>query len=173
MRTLPTVEQLERFIKYDPETGIFTRVAFKQNRMKNLINKPTGSKSSNGYINIVVNNVRYSAHKLAWYMYYGHYPNFYLDHCDGDKSNNAISNIRPSTPSENQKNRGKNRNNSSGSNGVSRQPSGRWRVRVRVNGKLLSLGTYNTYSEACKVRKDYDILNGFSLTHGVRESWQK
>lgn len=173
MKVLPSVEQLERFIRYNSETGIFTRISFNHDKMKDLINKPTGNRSSNGYIYVVVNNVVYSAHKLAWYMYYGYYPDFYLDHYDGDKTNNAISNIRPSTPSQNQKNRGKNRNNSSGSNGVYLQSNGKWRVRVKMNGRLLSLGTYCTYSEACKVRKDYDKLNGFSINHGSRKSWQK
>lgn len=173
MKVIPTVGYLEKLIEYNPETGIFTRLGFSKDneRMKKLIGKPTGNQSCNGYISVSIDSKRYLAHALAWYMYYGYYPDFHIDHYDGDKSNNAISNLRPSSPSENQKNRGKNKNNSSGSNGVYAQPNGRWRARVRVNGKMVNIGTYINYQDACKARQDYDRLNGFSINHGVRESW--
>jgi hypothetical protein len=66
--------------------------------------KPDGSagtKSTFGYWQIVVSNRSYFAHRLAWLYEYGQWPAMFLDHVDGNKVNNAISNLREVTHKEN------------------------------------------------------------------------
>lgn len=80
-----------------------------------------------------------------------------VDHVDGNPLNNRRNNLRACTRSQNQFNKGRNKNNTSGYKGVSSvQKTGRWRARINVDGKAIYLGSYETkksaaraYNEAC------------------------
>lgn len=73
------------------------------------------------------------------------------DHKDRDQHNNQESNFRPATLSQNQANRGKSRNNTSGYKGVYwHPPSGKWQSRLMVNYKNVNLGLFNTAEEAAQ-----------------------
>lgn len=64
----------------------------------------TGSKR-NDYIRININNHHYSAHRLVWEAFNGPIPEgMVIDHIDGNRSNNALSNLRLVTQSENMSN---------------------------------------------------------------------
>jgi hypothetical protein len=68
----------------------------------------------------------------------------HVDHIDGNGLNNQRSNIRPCSRSENMRNRGAYRNNTSGFKGVfwfARDR--RWRARIRVDGKDKHLGFFD------------------------------
>lgn len=74
---------------------------------------------------------------------------FHTDHINGDTLYNLESNLRVCTCSQNQMNRGKQRNNTSGYKGVSM--NGRnWQARIRLNKKLIYLGTYPTPEKAAR-----------------------
>jgi hypothetical protein len=57
-------------------------------------------------------------------------------------------------------------NNSSGVNGVRILPSGKFNSHIMVQGKQISLGTYNTLEEAASARKQADQLYDFHPNHG-------
>lgn len=69
---------------------------------------------------------------------------FRWDHINGDGLDNRRENLRLATAHQNQCNRGKQKNNSTGYKGVSKTPAGRWEARIQVHKKLLHLGTYDT-----------------------------
>lgn len=71
----------------------------------------------------------------------------YTDHINGDTLDNRKCNLRSCTNSENQFNRGKSSNNSSGFRGVDRA-YGKFRATIQIDGNRLYLGSYNTASEA-------------------------
>ena len=75
-----------------------------------------------------------------------------IDHIDHDGLNNQRSNLRAATNSENQRNRSKEKGNTSGFKGVSFQKStGMWQASIRVNGKLEYLGaSFGTAEEAAR-----------------------
>lgn len=63
----------------------------------------------NGYLRITIRNKQYSIHRLVWETFNEPIPEgYYIDHIDGDKSNNALSNLRLVTQSDNMKNAMKN-----------------------------------------------------------------
>lgn len=87
-----------------------------------------------GYYTVTLNKKRLLVHRVLYKMRTGEEPDF-IDHIDGDKTNNAQENLRPATISQNGQNRSIQKNSTSGHKNVSKCPrSGKWSVRVRLNG---------------------------------------
>lgn len=62
-----------------------------------------------GYLRISIGGKNYSIHRLVWEAFNGPIPSgYYIDHIDGNRSNNSISNLRIATQSGNMKNAMKN-----------------------------------------------------------------
>jgi hypothetical protein len=75
-----------------------------------------------------------------------------IDHIDQNPLNNCRSNLRVATNSQNLCNRGLQRNNTSGVRGVSfYKATGKYRGRVKIMGKEIHLGSFDTAVEASKV----------------------
>lgn len=122
--------------------------------------KPNGSKEGDlvgsfdgkGYQRtcISLNGVRrlVRAHKVEWYREYGSFPSkgYQIDHKDGNKRNNHISNLRVSTHGQNQGNSPKiSKKCSSKYKGVTlRKDNGKWRASCAGR----NLGTFSTEEEA-------------------------
>lgn len=72
-----------------------------------------------------------------------------VDHVDGDGLNNRRGNLRLATASQNQSNRGKPQNNTSGFKGVSwENDRKKWCAAIRKMGKRRYLGRFDTPQEA-------------------------
>ena len=83
-----------------------------------------------------------------------------VDHIDRNPLNNVRSNLRLCSRTQNQQNRGVFKNNKCGYKGVyfdSRKQ--RWRARITVNKRRISLGSYESKEEAAKA---YDAA---AITH--------
>jgi hypothetical protein len=135
---------LKRNFHYDEITGLFKR-----------INKPRiwhvkGSLTQYGYLNIRVGGKVYFAHRLAWLYVTGNWPKKYIDHINGDKTDNRIINLREATHSENMQNiKGPLRGNKSGFLGVSwSSQNKKWVAQIRCNGSLKVIGRYDSPEEA-------------------------
>lgn len=70
-----------------------------------------------------------------------------VDHKDGDGLNNRRSNLRLATPSQNMGNAGPWRGRKYRG---AFQEAGRWRSRIQVDGKRVSLGSFTTEEEAAR-----------------------
>lgn len=97
-RSTLTAEWLREHMAYVPETGTFM---WKVRGPGKTVGKVLGTTNPLGYSQIKVNNVVYYAHRLAWLYVYGEWPSGHLDHIDGVKTNNAISNLRVATAAQN------------------------------------------------------------------------
>lgn len=71
-----------------------------------------------------------------------------VDHINRDKLDNRRCNLREATQRLNNFNRSIQSNNTSGFKGVSRTRNGRWWAYIRVRGKTVNLGTFDTPEEA-------------------------
>lgn len=135
-----TQSRLKEVLDYDPKTGYFTWLAGGK-----MSGKPAGSVSDHGYVVIGVNSKRYKAHRLAWLYVYGSMPISDLDHANGVRADNRISNLRACTDSENHFNIGAMRTNTSGFKGVFwHKRAGKWLAQIGVNGKDKFLGLFPT-----------------------------
>ena len=124
---------------------------WKQAKQRRNLSKPAGWVRKDGYVAMRINGKAYLAHRLVFLMHHGHLPKE-IDHIDGNKSNNAIENLRPATHSQNMHNAGKPKNNTSGFKGVSwHKKTGKWQARIRINDKQKYLGLFDTAEEAHQV----------------------
>jgi hypothetical protein len=145
-----TAERLREVVDYDPATGAFTRkvrLAHRHHvgdRADFLINKGPMT----GYARVSIDSKRYLAHRVAWFYIYGVWPGQFIDHINGVKSDNRISNLRLATATLNQENtRVPKAHNKCGYLGVVAHQS-RWRATLRVNKKRVDLGCFDTPEEA-------------------------
>eukprot|EP01040_Poterioochromonas_malhamensis_P006072 gene6072-6529_t len=74
-----------------------------------------------------------------------------VDHIDGNKANNNVDNLRWASFSENVYNTKKHRKSATNVKGIYFE-NDKYRVRVGIDGKQLSLGSFNTLDEAIEVR---------------------
>lgn len=140
-----THEQLKHILNYDPESGIFTWKKPTNRRFK--VGSEAGTKHGRGYLEITVNRNRFLAHRLAWFYVYGYMPKM-LDHINGVRDDNRISNLRLATGSQNNANRTISKsNNTSGYKGVCWSSyHKKWKAHCRRK----HIGFYSTAEEAAK-----------------------
>lgn len=141
-------ERLRQVLFYDADTGVF-RWRKTPSSVKALLGCQAGtSNGSTCYIRIKVDGTSYQAHRLAWLHYYGCWPVGDIDHVNGDRSDNRISNLRDVPHSVNTQNiRRPNRLNKSGFLGVTYLKN-RWKAKLQVSGKPITVGMFDTPEEA-------------------------
>ena len=137
---------------YDEHTGIFWSRRYKGVKV--------GSVTKAGYTVIEVGGRQYLAHRLTWLYCHGTLPET-LDHIDGCRSNNTISNLRVATTSENAWNMQKHRDNTSGIKGVCPTGKGTYRAYVNHHGKM-----YQAYFKTVAEAQAW-VVNKRAELHGV------
>jgi len=136
---------------------------------KRFANKKAFSDTGDGYLGGTILGRKVKAHRVAWAMHYGAWPMGEIDHVDGNRSNNAIANLRDVSRSENCKNRGTSQKNTSGSVGVTWDARDRlWKAQLQVNGKCVHIGCFKNKDEAIVARKIAQRKFGFHKNHGQR-----
>jgi hypothetical protein len=107
-----------------------------------LAREEAGSLISAGYRVIKINRKQYLSHRLIYIYHNGEIPdNLYIDHIDRAKLNNSIENLRLVTNQENQF-------NTDAKGYCFHKASNKFQVRIRLNGKHIYLGLFNTEDEA-------------------------
>lgn len=146
------------WILQDPLTG---NLYWKKNRGPVRQGSIAGYVSKTGYVSIRFEGKLYYAHRIMWFLETGESPEF-LDHINGDPSDNRISNLRVVTRKQNNRNSTKSTNNTSGYKGVSWSKSWKkWIAVITVNYKHILLGGFLCPKEAANA---YD--NAATKYHG-------
>lgn len=172
-----TQEYLKECLHYDPETGVFTWLKRPLKHFKTInsysstntmrAGTEAGAINSHGYCHIRIDGVTHKAHRLAWLYTYGRLPVKHLDHINHFKTDNRIENLREVTRSENGKNVGIPASNTSGYLGIDkRKDTGKWRVRLKIDGKQKNIGSYETLEQAVRAWEKAKNENGYHENHG-------
>ena len=141
----PTVDEVRAALDYSEDTGQF--------RWKyNVANHKRAGKIAggldNGYWVIGINKRHYGAHRLAWVITKGHWPELFIDHINGDRADNRFCNLREASPLINQQNqRRANIRNKTGLLGVSVQRK-KFAAVIQVGGRQLTVGLFDSPEQA-------------------------
>ncbi|MES1989258.1 MAG: HNH endonuclease signature motif containing protein [Pseudomonadota bacterium] len=142
-----TADEAKKVISYNPITGIFTRLVPCCNHK--TIMKKLGA-DNHGYLIILLLGKRVRAHRLAYLIMTGDWPDGILDHANGVCSDNRWENIRFATYSQNHMNK-KSKRGLSGYRGVVKARNGNWQAKLTVNKIVHSLGVYECPKAASDV----------------------
>jgi len=117
-----------------------------------------GCLDSNNYYRVRISNKMYGLHRIIFAMHYGYFP-LIIDHIDGNSKNNLLSNLREATHAENAWNSKLHQKNTSKyKNVIFRKERNKWTCRLRINGKNIMRGAFDTPEEAniyaIKLRKE-------------------
>jgi len=161
---LPAQSELCGLFRYDPETGQVFWLESLSPRIK--VGDRAGSPYKGGYILVQINGVKYLLHRIIYKMKHGIDPH-YIDHIDGNPSNNLIKNLRSVTHKENLKNKRLPKSNTSGTIGVSWAARYRkWCAQIQSNNQKIHLGYFVKKQDAIAARKKAEIDHGFHQNHG-------
>ena len=144
-RKMLNADEVRRLLHYDQETGVL--------RWKQDMTTWTRAGSEAGviqmgkYRRVGIRGRYYMAHRLAWLIVTGMWPTHEIDHINGNKADNRWVNLRAATTTQNRRNT--RHQNRSGLIGASYHAgSGRYRAQIRVDGRRIFLGWFQTAKEA-------------------------
>lgn len=141
-----TAPRVRECLRYEASTGLLFWAVNKGSRAR------AGSQTSckprpDGYLQIHFDGAGYLAHRLIWLHAYGEWPAEQVDHINGKKDDNRLSNLRAASASQNQANVGTRSTNSCGFKGVYlHKASGLYHARISLPNKKkqISLGYFKT-----------------------------
>lgn len=160
-----TPEIITALLDYNPETGLFVWVSGGKK------GKVAGTVTPHGkYISICINELHYMAHRLAWLITHGKWPDVELDHIDRNPANNAIKNLREATISENKANSSPWRVTGR-PRGVRKVSKSGYQVRIYKEYEHFYVGTFHTRDEAAHAynKKAIELFGEFATLNPVGE----
>lgn len=123
------------------------------------VGERAGSKQAkSGYRYIYINNKNYQEHRIIWTYNFGDIETgMCIDHINRVRDDNRIENLRLCTQSQNCKN-SKRKESKSGLVGVYMY-RGKWKAKIRINGRQVHLGTFPNKSEAINAYNHSAVKN--------------
>lgn len=140
-----TQDELKRLFLYaESEGGAGLHWRLPPPSMMRMSGMRAGADWDHGYRKVRVNGKYYYEHRLVFLLVHGWVPD-QIDHINGDRSDNRISNLRPATQTQQNANMKMRKDNTSGVRGVCfHAQMGKWYARLSNK----SLGLYDTLEEA-------------------------
>lgn len=177
---LPPVSYLKSVLDYDEETGDFTwkpriesdfstkcQFVSWSNRFAGKKAGTIVTKKRKSYLKINLGGKNYYAHRIAYAILNDCWPENEIDHINGNSLDNSKTNLRQVTRKENCRNVSLIPNSTSGYCGVNwHEPSGKWRARVKIDGKENYIGLFDDPQEAAIRIKAIRDAVGFHKNHG-------
>ena len=140
-------EAVRQKLEYDPESGkIFFKAIGKGKRREAGYHRP------NGYIDIDVSVSGTSnclkAHRVAWFLHTGGWPEYYIDHINGNRSDNRLENLRDIDHALNTQNIETRGAESDNPTGVRVVGINQYKAEICISEKMVHLGMFETKPEA-------------------------
>jgi hypothetical protein len=145
-----TASYVRERLNYDPSTGVLPWRTSIGKRFK--VGAVAGYEDPKGYLMVGLLGRNHRAHRLIWLLVHGRWPAASIDHINGVRSDNRLSNLREATPQTNMENQRKaHKDSRHGFLGVIYQrehPLRPWTARIQANKKSRYLGYFSTPEEA-------------------------
>ena len=147
-----TQEELQRLFTYNGRN-----LCWKVTRGMAKAGKVAGTVNSRGYIHIRINNRFYQANRLVWIFLTGETLTEFdiIDHKDQDRTNNAFSNLRKCSNSQNGCNSKTPKTSSTGVKNVHRVGDRGFRIECKLNGKIYNSPIYTDVNKAIADRDEF------------------
>lgn len=154
----PSIDMLGKIFDVDFETGILRR---------RKTGKAVGSIGSQGYASVRVAGRLLRAHRVIWALAHGSWPEGPLDHVNGKRADNRLSNLRLGSGGINQRNMCRSNRSTSGRTGVGwHKPKRLWQAYIHRSGRRAHLGYFTLFEEAAAVRAKAEKTIGYLPRHG-------
>ena len=158
---------IKKYLRYDAETG---KLFWKLNKGASKANNEAGWEDHR-YCRVEINRKQYYAHRIAWLLTYGSWPEDQIDHINGNGLDNRLENLRAVSKRENLRNQKIPKNNTSGTLGVSFDKRRQnYHAKITINGKSRHLGYFKNKEEAIAAREAANIKYNFHENHGRKET---
>jgi hypothetical protein len=145
-------KELCETFSYDENTGELKWEVEKSFKIRKGHSASTDS--GNGYKKVMLNGKNMYVHRIIWAMKYGEFPE-QIDHINGIRSDNRLSNLRKADNLLNSHNHHKFRETNSGFRNVYFDKRyGTFRATIYSNGKRIYMGTFITAIDAHKAVLD-------------------
>lgn len=153
LANIVSIDDIREKIRYCPETGAVIWIS------GNKLGARWGRIDAYGYISGIICRTYMKGHRLAWLLYYGQNPprDMVVDHINGVRNDNRISNLRLASVAQNRGNTGVQKRNISGQRGVSwYNKTKKWRAQINDrNGGMRHIGYFECIAEA---KNAYDAI---------------
>lgn len=142
-------EYLKNNLRYEKDSGLLLWTC--EGGFNRNTNEPAGTVLGDGYKAISTTFGVLKVHRICWYLFYEEWPTDQIDHADGDKTNNKISNLRSVTSQQNSFNTRPHKDGSSRYKGVTwNKRNSKWVSRICKDGKTKFIGHYIDEVDAAK-----------------------
>lgn len=166
-----------RLLRYEPETGklywlprpteMFKSEGDARRWHSNFCGKEALTAVHQGYRAGGVLGQHVRAHRAAWAIVHGKWPDHQIDHINGVRDDNRLVNLREASHVENGHNMKLFATNTSGVNGVGwARRHKKWRADMKLNGKYILIGLFDTKEAAAAARAAANEKYGFTARHG-------
>jgi hypothetical protein len=167
-----TIEEMRTRVEYNPVGGDFIWLHCNTCRpswnSRFVGKKALCAPHSNGYLFGAIANQKIFAHRAAWALHHGYWPDGEIDHVNHYKTDNRISNLRVVQRTQNAMNLSKSKRNLSGVTGVFKHTqTGRWQAQIRINRRSIHLGSFESFDNAVAARRKAEKQHGFHENHGI------
>lgn len=139
-RAAEAAEYVRAHWRYKPATGVVT----------GRCGKPIGTLRKDGALQVLVyllsGTTSVLLHRAAWLLKTGVWPDFEVDHKDGDRANNRWKNIRAATHGQNRQNLKK--VTAAGNLRGTTRYYNKWKAQIKTENKHHYLGLFATEAEA-------------------------
>lgn len=181
MREITTAILVE-FLDYDPVSGAlfwkprargyFTSDGqFAAWHKKYAGKEALASISANGYKSGVLWRKGLLAHRVAWVLAHGEWPQHDIDHINHNRTDNRLANLRCVSRAENARNVSIRKDSGSKRIGVNWDKRiNKWCAVGTRNGRTTHLGSFPDFAAACVTRTLFEREMGYHPNHGMERA---
>jgi len=170
MTNLPPQNRLQELLYYEQKTGLL----FWRGRKDKAWNarwegKPALANlhKATGYLRGTIDGKTYLSHRIIWKLITSNDPN-YIDHIDGNPTNNRWNNLTNGTAKQNARNQKLRCDNASGGSGVSWcSTNTKWLVQIGTDSGKQTIGLFNDQEDAITARRGIERILGYTARHGT------